>query len=203
MSTRSPPTNGRLEMVANGLDNLKTWIAMSGAGKIIWNAVEAAPISSGAVPTAAQIRAEVWMSLIHGSQGIIYFVHQFDADGRKLVREDGIFNFPTLARAVASINARVAGLAPVINSPTIPIGVDVVSPEATPISTLVKRFNGSTYVFTVAMRNNPGRATFRLPDLRTGTVEVLDEGRELPLSGGIFADDFAGYDVHLYQVKAK
>ena len=195
--------DGRLEMVANGLDNLKTWIAMSGTGKIIWNAIEAVPISSGAVPTASQERAEVWMSLIHGSQGLIYFVSQFDADGRKLVREDGVFNFPALAHAVGLVNARIAALAPVLNSPTITSGVSVESPEATPISTLVKRHNGSTYVFAVAMRNNPGTASFTLPDIHTGIVEVLDENRELSLSGGVFKDDFAGYDVHLYQVRAK
>jgi hypothetical protein len=194
---------GRLEMVPNGLDNLKTWIAISGTSKIIWNVVEAVPIASGAVPTASQERAEVWMSLIHGSQGIIYFVHQFDADGRKLIREDGIFNFPALVNAVASVNARIAALAPVLNSPTITSGVSVVSPETTPISTLVKRYNGSTYVFAVAMRNNPGTATFTLPDIHTGTVEVLDENRELSLSGGVFEDDFTGYGVHLYQVNAK
>jgi hypothetical protein len=195
--------DGRLEMVPNGLDNLKSWIAMSGTGKIIWNAVEAVPISSGAVPTASQERAEVWMSLIHGSQGLIYFVHQFDADGRKLIREDGIFNFPALARAVASINARIAALAPVLNSPTITNGVGVVAPGTTPISTMVKRYNGSTYVFAVAMLDNAGRATFTLPDIPTGTVKVLDESRQLSLSGGVFEDDFTGYGVHLYQVTQK
>ena len=35
--TRSPTTVARLELVANGVDNLKTWIAMSGTSKIIWN----------------------------------------------------------------------------------------------------------------------------------------------------------------------
>jgi hypothetical protein len=194
---------GRLEMVANGLDNLKTWIAMSGTGKIVWNAIEAVPVSSGAVPTPSQERTEVWMSLIHGSQGIIYFMHQFDADGRKLIREDGIFNYPALANAVASINARIAALAPVLNSPTITNGVSVVSPGTTPISTMVKRYNGSAYVFAVAMLDNAGRATFTLPDIHTGTVEVLDESRELSLSGGVFEDDFTGYGVHLYRVNAK
>jgi hypothetical protein len=195
--------NGRLEMVPNGLDNLKTWVAMSGTGKVIWNTIEAVPISSGAVPTASQVRAEVWMSLIHGSQGIIYFVHQFDADGRKLVREDGIFNFPALAHAVALVNARIAALAPILNSPTLTSGVSVKGPDATPISALVKRHNDSTYIFAVAMRDNPGTATFTLPDIHAGTVEVLDESRKLLLSGGVFKDDFAGYGVHLYQVTAK
>ena len=28
-------------------------------------------------PTTAQIKAETWMAIIHGSQGLIYFCHQF------------------------------------------------------------------------------------------------------------------------------
>jgi hypothetical protein len=195
--------DGLLELVPNGLDNLKTWIAMSGMNRIMWNAVEAVPISSGAIPTAAQERAEVWMSIIHGSQGIIYFVHQFKAEGEKLIREDGIFNFPNLVNAVTSINARITALAPVLNSPTVADGVSVTSPKTTPISTLVKRYDGSTYVFAVAMRDKAARGTFTLPNIDNGTVEVLDESRELQLSGGSFEDDFNGYGVHLYQIHAK
>ena len=84
-----------------------------------------------------------------------------------------------------------------------PAGVGVTSPQTAPIHTLVKRYNGSIYVFAVAMLNNDGRATFTLPNIKGGTAEVLDESRQLPISGGIFADDFAGYGVHLYKVDVK
>jgi hypothetical protein len=194
---------GKLELVPNGLDNLKIWIAVSGTNKIIWNAVEAVPIFSGATPGAFQIRAEVWMSIIHGSQGIIYVVHQFNPNGSKLIREGGIFNFPNLVNAIASINAQISALAPVLNRPTVANGVSVSDMGTTPISTMVKSYNGSTYVFAVAMLNNGGTATFSLPNIQTGTVTVLDESRDLALSGGAFRDVFAGYDVHLYRIDAK
>ena len=191
--------NGQLELVANGFDNLKTWMDASGRRKVIWNFVEGAPIGSGTTPTAAQIAAEVWMSLIHGSLGIIYFVHQFSSNG-SLLREDGIFNFPSLADAVAEINAQVTALAPVLNSPTVPRGVDVSSPGTTPVRTMVKQYNGATYVFAVAMLNNPGTANLTLPNVTSGTVSVIGERRQLTLSGGAFQDAFAGYGVHLYQI---
>jgi hypothetical protein len=190
---------GELQLVPNGVDNLKTWIAASGTGKIIWNFVEGAPIFSGATPTAAQVRAEVWMSLIHGSQGIIYFVHQFSASG-SLVREDGIFNSPSLVSAVTAINAEVTTLAPVLNSPSIANAVSVSSPATTPISTMVKQANGSTYVFAVAMLNNAGTAAFTLTNIANGSIQVLGENRQLSISGGVFQDAFAGYGVHLYQI---
>jgi hypothetical protein len=187
--------------VPNGVDNLKSWIAASGNSKIIWNFIEGAPIGSGTTPSAAQAMAEVWMSLIHGSQGIIYFVHQFSPSGG-LVREDGIFNFPGLASAVAAINAQVTALAPVLNSPTVRSAVSVSSPATTPLSTMAKLYNGSTYVFAVAMLNNVGTASFTLPNVTSGTVQVLGENRQLTVSGGGFQDAFAGYGVHLYQITA-
>jgi hypothetical protein len=194
--------NGRLELVPKGVDNLKTWVSASGDSKIVWNFIEGVPINSGITPTDGQVMAEVWMSIIHGSQGIMYFVHQFRSNG-SLVREDGIFNFPSLVSAVSAINAQVTALAPVLNSPTVPSGVSVVSPGTTPISTMVKQYSGSTYVFTVAVLNNPGSATFTLPNVTSGTAQVLGENRKLTVSGGVFQDSFSGYGVHLYQITAQ
>jgi hypothetical protein len=68
---------------------------------------------------------------------------------------------------------------------------------------MVKQYGGSTYVFAVAVLNNPGAATFALPNLESGVVQVLGESRQLAVSGGTFQDAFAGYGVHLYQIAPK
>ena len=193
---------GDLQLIAKGIDNLKSWIAASGTAKVMWNFVEGAPIGSGVTPSPTQVKAEVWMSLIHGSQGIIYFVHQFGRDGH-LVRDDGVFNFPSLIGAVTAINAEVTSLAPVLNSPTIANGVAVSRPGTAPISTMVKKYGGSTYVFAIAMRDSAGAATFTLPNVANGSVQALGEGRRLTVSGGSFRDAFAAYGVHLYRITAK
>jgi hypothetical protein len=130
-NTLTPPA--QLERVATGLDNLRTW---SGGSKIIWNFIEAAQVNGGAVPTAAQVKAEVWMSLVHGSRGIMYFVHQFSPT----FREDGIFNYPVLAQGVAAINTQITSLAPVLNSSTIANGIQTSFTVATtPLDTMVKK----------------------------------------------------------------
>lgn len=51
------------------------------------------------------------------------------------------------------------------------------------------------------MRARPTRAHFEIPG-QTGErrVAVLGEERELMARDGTFADDFAGYAVHLYRV---
>jgi hypothetical protein len=185
--------NGQLEMVPAGIDNLKAW---SGGSKIIWNAIEACPINGGATPTSDQIRAEVWMSLIHGSQGIFYFVTQLSPS----FREDGIFSYPALVQAVTNINAQITSLAPVLNSTTIAGDIQVSSSvSAVPIDTMEKQLSGTTYLFTVARHNSATVGTFMTPGVSSGTVTVIGENRQLPIANGRFVDNYSGYSVHLYQ----
>jgi hypothetical protein len=192
--------HGRLELIARGLDNLYAWIAVSGHSKIVWNVIEAAPISNGDVPTPAQMRAEVWMSIIHGSQGIIYFVHEFNAAGDQLIREDGIFNFPALASAVKAINAEITSLALVLHSPNVLHEVTVSGPDGGPIDTMVRRYHDMTYLFAVCMRLTCGTAQFTLQEPSGTSAEVLNENRTLRVVNGVFHDDFANYGVHLYRL---
>src|SRR5205823_14108252 len=61
--------------VPKGVDRLVRW---SEGRRIIWNCIECTHIGDAtAQATPHQVRAEVWMALIHGSKGLIYFVHQF------------------------------------------------------------------------------------------------------------------------------
>jgi len=60
---------------ARGVQRLRDW---SGSDRITWNCIECTRISNTKTkPTPQQVKAEVWMSIIHGSQGLIYFCHQF------------------------------------------------------------------------------------------------------------------------------
>ena len=61
-------------------------------------------------PRPQQVKAEVWMSLIHGSRGLIYFCHQFKP---KFI-EAGLLADAEMARAVGAINRQVHSLAPVL-----------------------------------------------------------------------------------------
>ena len=185
---------GELELIPQGIDNLKTW---SGNQKILWQFIEASSIGGGTPPTGAQVEAEVWMSLIHGSQGIIYFVHQF----LPTFREDGIFNYPALASAVSNINFQVAALAPVLNSANVSNVVQVSSSNpGVPVDFMVKQSGGAAYIFAAAMRSNSTTATFSLTGILGGMATVLGEGRQIAVTNGQFQDSFPGYGVHLYQI---
>ena len=166
---------GKLWKVSEGVERLRKW----GEGKkIVWNCIEASRIDNEKVkPTAAQIRSEVWMSLIHGSSGLIYFVHQF----KPSFSEASLLQDAELLAGVTAVNQQIQSLAPALNSPTVPDGVTVTSSDAdAPVDAIGKRQGDSTWVFSAAMRNKASKATFVLKGAK-GSVEVLGENRTIPL----------------------
>jgi len=186
---------GKLYKVSEGVERLQKW----GDGKkIVWNCIEASRISNENVkPSAAQIRAEVWMSLIHGSGGLIYFVHQF----KPRFSEASLLQDAELLAGVTATNKQIQSLAPALNSPTIGDGVSVASSDAeAPVAAIAKRQGDSTWVFSVAMRDKASKASFTVKGAR-GSLEVLGENRAIPLKDGKFEDDFKPYEVHLYRIK--
>jgi hypothetical protein len=194
---RKPDGENYLWYVAKGVSRLVEW---SGGEKIIWNCIECTHISDPPnKATPHQVRAEVWMSLIHGSTGIVYFVHQF----QPTFNEHALLDDPEMLPAVTEINRQIHELAPVLNSPSIPDRVTVQSSdENVPIAAMVKELGGATYLLTVGMRNGPTTGRFDLKGVPDGAeIEVLGEGRRLQIRDGRFSDAFAAYDVHLYRIR--
>jgi hypothetical protein len=201
-----PAVAGKLWYVPRGVKRLRTW---TDERKPVWNCIECTRISNVDVkPTPEQVKAEVWMSIIHGSQGLIYFSHQFQP---KFV-EAGLLADEAMARAVGEINGQVQRLASVINSPTVTGGLAVrcrpadVSPDLAellgdgPVAAMVKELGPTTYVFAVRMEGSPARATFEMDAVAQGTpVEVIGENRTIRADRGRFEDDFDGHAVHLYK----
>lgn len=182
--------------VARGVTRLRNW---SRDRKIVWNALECTTISvPGAKPTPAQVKAEIWMSIIHGSRGLIYFVHQF----KPTMNEHALLDDPDMLAMVTATNHRIQQLASVLNSPSIPDAVTVKSANVkTPVHAIARRAHDATYVFAVAMYQEPTAADFQVAGLRDGaTVEVLDEKRTVRADGSKFHDEFVGNGVHLYRI---
>ena len=209
----SPEVAGKLEFVAAGVERLVNW---TGGDKIVWNCIECTHIGNPkAKATPEQVRSEVWMSLIHGSRGLIYFVHQFEPS----FREAALLDDPILLAGVTSLNRRIQDLAPVLNSPNTTDGVDVtLTPAASglsdadrdgadhsqkhPIAWMQKRMGSSTYLFTVNMHNEPVRARFSVEAaFGKAAVEVLDEERRVELRDRTFVDAFKPYEAHLYLIR--
>ena len=204
-----PAVAGKLWYVARGVERLGRW---AGKDRIVWNCIECTGISNPKTrPTPQQVKAEVWMSIVHGSQGIIYFCHQF----QPRFIEAGLLADEEMARTVGAINREIHALAPAINSPSVPDGVAVaVSPPEVPddmarllgrrgIAVSLKKHQGKVYLFAVRMAASPAKGEFEVKGLAgEATVRVLGENRALKARAGRFEDDFGPNAVHLYAVDA-
>ncbi len=181
--------------VAKGVDSLRHW---STRDQPVWNVIETTRINSTRGPTPEQVRSEVWMSIVHGSTGIVYFCHEWNP----VFREARLLEDEAMRSAVGEINAQIHRLAPVINAPSVPHRVGVASTnEAVPVDVLVKAHEGDLWVVATAMRMGTTEVDFSVAGMSAATVEVVDEGRELSLTDGVFRDEFAAdYDVHVYRI---
>jgi hypothetical protein len=182
--------------VAKGVDRLVKW---TGGRQLVWNCIECTHIHDAkAKATPAQVKSEVWMSLIHGSRGLIYFVHQF----APRFNEHALLDDSEMLAAVTAINRQIHDLAPVLNSPTVLDGATVRSSDSeVPIDVMVKNMPEATYLFAVGMRNRPARGAFTVRGLPAeATAHLLGEDRRLAVKDGQFADDFPAYGVRLYRI---
>lgn len=187
------PVNGNLPLwwVGAGIDRLRKWAEYR---KPVWNWIETTAIRGEAKPTPPQIRAEVWMSIVHGSMGIGYFCHQF----KPKADEAASLHDPETRRALATINAQIAELAPALNTPSVANGVTADSKN---VDTMLKRHGGATYLLAVGARAvGEAAVTFRLRGCGNVNATVLGESRTVAVKNGALTDRFGEYEVHLYRI---
>lgn len=187
-----------LETIATGVDNLRRFVHDQ---KPVVAAIEASDIDGTRRPTPAEIRAEVWMALVHGALGIQYFCHRITPS----VNETECLDDTATRDALSSIDARITELAPVLNTPSIAGGISVKSSVLeVPIDTMLKRSAQATYLFAVNMRDTATSASFTLEDPPAAAIaDVLGEARTLDMTSGRFSDAFQPYDVHLYRIRQR
>ena len=192
-----PEVAGNLWYVAGGVERLVKWTQSE---QVVWNCIECTRIHNpNTKATPHQVRCEVWMSIIHGSKGLIYFVHEWQPK----FNESALLSDPEMLAAVTAINRQIAELAPVLDSPTITGAASVLSDNnAVPIATMAKKHAGATYLFAVGMRGEETTATFTVRGLAgQKAVEVLGENRTLASKNGVFGDHFTAWDAHLYRLQ--
>ncbi|UQR62349.1 hypothetical protein LRP30_37250 [Bradyrhizobium sp. C-145] len=191
VGSTTPQVKGRLEYVAGGVTNLAKRATDE---QSVWMALETTALDPTRRPTAAEVRAEIWMALIHGATGIFYFVHEFKPN----FREDAIFRYPDIVEEVTRTNRLILSLSPALKSPSVSGAISVSS--QVPIATMVKVYKDNTYIFAVAMQNSPSTARITVNNVHQTSARVVGEERSVSLAQGSFEDQFEGYGVHLYQI---
>ena len=187
---------GRLDYVARGVSRLVGW---SKKGQRVWNVIGASGVHVNRIkPTPSQVRSQVWMSIVHGSRGIIYFVHLF---GGPTLVEAALLDDAEMLQAVTRLNREIQTLAPILNSPTVKDAMRTETKKPGRVATMVKQHEGTTYLFTAAMEARALEARFHL---NLGSLQhaiVIGENRTIELKGGSFFDHFGPYDVHLCKLQ--
>ena len=194
-----PEIAGNLWYVAHGVKRLVQWAE---GRNVVWNCIECTRIHNpNTKATPHQVRCEVWMSIIHGSMGLIYFVHEWEPS----FNESALLSDPNMLAEVTAINRQITKLAPVLNSPTLEGSAGVLSQDnVAPVAIMAKKYGGATYLFAVEMTGKETTATFTVPALKgQRAAEVLGENRSLASNDGVFKDRFAAWDVHLYRIKER
>ncbi len=192
-----PEVAGNLWFVPLGVERLVKWARPD---RIVWNCIECTRIGNPTKKaTSHQVRAEVWMSLIHGSRGLIYFVHEW----QPRFNESALLSDPEMLAGVTAINHQIRQLARVLNTPTLQDAVTVQSASAgVPIAVMAKKKDGVLYVCAVAMRDRSTTATFNAKGFSAHpVVAVIGEERTRQAPDGVFSDRFGPWDVHLYRIQ--
>jgi hypothetical protein len=187
----TPHVKGKLEYVASGVDFL---VKRATPQQRVWTTLETTALDPKRPVTPDELRTEVWMALIHGATGIVYFVDEWVGG----FREDGVFRHPEIVRAIANIDHTITELAPILNSPSVSMTVKVTS-EA-PVDLMTRERDGYLYIFAVVMRDEAAIAEFTIPGLGNSIATVLDADGTIPIQGGILKDSIPGYGVRLYRV---
>jgi hypothetical protein len=175
----------RRDRLADVFDAQRELVALA-KGRPTFQWIESAGMSCPTIfadaVTPATVRAEAWLAIAGGAHGLGFFPAAWTGE---------------VGGAITRVAAEVAGLLPAV------LGAPLAGVAAGGgVEAAAWRADGNLYVVAI----NPGRksvhSTIRITDLAGGSLDVLEEGRQVAVSGEDFTDTFAPLEVHLYMASA-
>lgn len=130
-------------------------------------------------PTPASVKAETWLAIAGGADGIGYFPNNW--------RDD-------IGAQIRDLNSTITELAPALLSPK----QDVQSNQDA-VKVGARTLNGAVYVIAVNSSRAPVEASIHVSGLGGRTLDVLGEERQLKASDDdLITDGFDPLTVHIY-----
>ena len=184
-----------LSTVGEMVDHLR---ALAG-GKPVFAFIESSdidPTRDGPGPTPDQLRAEIWLAIIHGVRGIWYFPEQV-GNGIPFYYDT---TPPDVVDEMTLQNAVITQLAAVLQGPINPSSVGAT--VSAPLEAAWRKAPSGKYFFVLnlsdAARNGE---TITLTGIGAATTAAVHgENRTVAISGAAITDDFGPYAVHIYRV---
>lgn len=136
------------------------------------------------IPTYVEYRNQNLLALICGANGFIQFNRM-------------VAHYPELYIGMGHLTKEFAFLGPVILAPTSAI---VPTASSDQIRMLLKEHEGDLYLLACNADMQPREVTFTLAGIgeRGRSLNVICEGRTVPVTGDQFTDSFDTYEVHVY-----
>ena len=184
----------KLWQISKGIDQLKAWGSGDRPRMVILEA------GFGEVwASKHQQRAQLWLAINHGAQGIAWFAHRW-------IKENGQEKFysarmplqhPEVGQAIKELNLEVLSLASVINAEK---PGNIAAAKGIELDLGARKKDDILYLFAVERGGKSGLAEITLNGIDRAEIEVLGENRTLTCTGGVFKDDFEPWAVHLYKI---
>ncbi|MBI2843954.1 MAG: hypothetical protein HYX78_11195 [Armatimonadetes bacterium] len=171
--------------------------------KPIWMVLQAYQWKSapdGRFPTAEELRFMTYNAVIHGANGIIYFLYNPKQMFAPSWNVGNVVWTPEFWSALKQTASELAGLSPVVMAQNASPAVTI-DGSPSQIEHIVRRRSGKlTVIAANHTANSVSGVRFRLGSGSSlGAVTVRFESRTITPSGSTFTDDFAGYRVHVYE----
>jgi hypothetical protein len=189
-----PPGGYRHSLVADWTENART--AVSNARPIMTVLQFFQTTSRSRWPTWADLRNHAYMAIVEGAKGLWWWA--LGDRGLAGVCHGWCSTKVKYMNNLASVIKEISSLEGVLLSDDRPsLLTRNTNPSA--IRTLVKHFEGRTYVFAYNYTGTSTTVTLATAN-RSGTVTVHGERRTLAASAGTFTDTFGPYQAHVYVV---
>jgi hypothetical protein len=153
-------------------------------------------------PTYQEMKAMTYLAIVRGARGIFYFTYH----GSEYFIKDSPRHWEDLKAIVGELRA----IYPLLVAPEVEDGLISISMTGINRSSSfwmirqVKEGNSliqaGTYLIVVNGGNQSGTATFVIKRA-TSNVRVILEDRVIPVTKGIFSDNFKPYEVHIYSLE--
>jgi hypothetical protein len=186
-------TRADLTIIGKPMDRLATWTS-----KPLFNYIETSSqkyIANTRGVTPDELRVEIWISIIHGVRGYVFFPQVV---GGTATTNDG--TPADVAAEMTRVNALVTQIAPVLQGKINPPEIGATPPS--PLQAGWRNYPDGMYFIVVNPIATPTTASaITLTGVGSATsATVLNENRTVPITGGAISDSFGAFAVHIYVV---